>query len=141
MSAFAWLKLCTQPGRLTLGKGYSMGLLRAQEGLEARREALALAQEGRERALCANACLIARFLRKRGRRAYASGAAVLEALTVEQIQDLAGRWAAFCREEDPGLGTERGRLETLKKAWSTRRRNGCGGACSGRSRPCPQRRG
>ena len=63
--------------------------------LEARREALALAQEGRERALCANACLIARFLRKRGRRAYASGAAVLEALTVEQIQDLAGRWAAF----------------------------------------------
>ena len=131
MSAFAWLKLCTQPGRLTLGKGYSMGLLRAQEVLEARRE----------RALCANACLIARFLRKRGRRAYASGAAVLEALTVEQIQDLAGRWAAFCREEDPGLGTERGRLETLKKAWSTRRRNGCGGACSGRSRPCPQRRG
>lgn len=140
MSAFAWLKLCTQPGRLTLGKGYSMGLLRAQEVLEARREALALAQEGRERAR-ANACLIARFLRKRGRRAYASGAAVLEALTVEQIQDLAGRWAAFCREEDPGLGTERGRLETLKKAWSTRRRNGCGGACSGRSRPCPQRRG
>lgn len=141
MRGFDWLKLCTAPGRLALGKGYHLRLLRAQEVLEARREALELAQEGRERALCANACLVARFLRKGRRQAYVSGAAVLEALTVEQIQDLAERWAAFCREEDPGLGTERGRLEALKKAWSTRRRNGCGGACSGRSRRCLRRKG
>lgn len=141
MSGFDWLKLRTPPGRLDLGKGYSLGPLRAQEVLEARREAMELAREGREQALCANACLLSRFLWKRRRRAYPSGAAVLEALTVENIQGLTERWAAFCREEDPGLGVERGRLEALKKAWSTRRRSGCGGACSERSGPCPRRSG
>lgn len=141
MRAFDWLKLCTAPGRLALGKGYSLRLLSAQEVLEARREAVDLAKEGREQALCANACLLARALMKGRRQVYPSGRAALEALTVEQVQDLAGRWAAFSREEDPGLGTEKGRLERLKKAWSTRRRSGCGGACSGNSGPCPRRSG
>ncbi len=141
MSTLAWLKLCTDPGRLALGRGYFLKPLSAQEVLEARREAVSLAQEGREQALCANACLLARALRRWGWRVFRSGTAVLEHLTVERIQDLAGRWAAFCREEDPGLGSGMEPVNVLKKAWSTRRRSGCGGACSGRSGRCPRRNG
>lgn len=141
MSSVAWLRLCTAPGRLALGRGYSLRVLTAQEVLEARREASGLAQEGREQALCANACLLSRALWRWGWRVYRDGQAVLERLTVEQIQELAGRWAAFCREEDPGLGSGRGQVESLKKAWSTRPKSGCGGACSGSFGHCRRRNG
>jgi len=70
-----------------------------------------------------------------------SGAAVLEALTVEQIQALAGQWAAFSKEADPGLESGKEWVDALKKAWSTRRRSGCGGVCCEPSGPCRLRNG
>ena len=47
---------------LTLDNGMRLRLLSALEVLQARREAGELAQEDRERALCSNACLLARAL-------------------------------------------------------------------------------
>ena len=48
-------------------------LLSAREVLEARREGEALAADGRERALCANACLIAKALERKGKPVYPDG--------------------------------------------------------------------
>ena len=48
--------------RLSLDNGMDLRLLSALEVLQARREAGELAQEDRERALCSNACLLARAL-------------------------------------------------------------------------------
>ena len=48
--------------RLTLDNGMQLRLLSALEVLQARREAEGLAQAPRERALCSNACLLARAL-------------------------------------------------------------------------------
>lgn len=142
MKVPGWLRLTAGgPERVSIGGGQALRLLRAQEVLEARREAETLAVEGRERALCRNACLLARALVRRGKPVYQSGAAVLEALTVEQIQTLAGQWAAFSKEADPGLESEKGLVDALKKAWSTRRRSGCGGVCCERSGPCRRKNG
>lgn len=66
--------------------------LSAWEVLTLRRESLRLAGEERELALCANACLVARVLRRQGRPVYPSGRAVLKALTVDEIARLADRW-------------------------------------------------
>ena len=136
-----WLNLSAGPEAVAIGGGRALRLLRAQEVLEARREAEGLAQEGRERALCRNACLLARALVRRGKPVYGSGAAVLEALTVEQIQTLAGQWAAFSKEADPGLESGQEWVDALNKAWSTRRRSGCGGVCCEPSGPCRLRNG
>lgn len=62
--------------------GVQLRLLTAQEVLEARREATALAGEDRDRALCSNACLVARAVVRRGRPVYGSGEEVLHRLTV-----------------------------------------------------------
>lgn len=131
-----WLRLETTP-RYPLPDGSSLRLLSAQEVLEARREALTLAEGDRERALCSNACLLARALVKRGKPVYPSGQAVLDRLTVAQIQDLARQWADFDRRENPGLATEKGRVDALKKAWSTCRSSAFAGVCSARFRRCP----
>ena len=48
--------------RLKLGNGMELRLLSALEVLQARREAAGLVREDRERALCSNACLLARAL-------------------------------------------------------------------------------
>lgn len=141
MNIPAWLRLAAGPEKLPLDGGQALRLLRAQEVLEARREAASLAEEGRERALCSNACLLARALVRRGKPVYADGTAVLEAMTVEQIQTLAGQWAAFSKEADPGLESGKDLVDALKKAWSTRRRSGCAGVCCGPSKPCRQNRG
>lgn len=138
MSAVSWLNLTGGPGALPLEDGRALRLLTAQEILDARREAETLCRDGRERALCSNACLLARALTRRGRAEYPDGAAVLAALTVEQIAALSARWSAFAREADPGLESGKGLVDALKKAWSTRRRNGCAGVCSGPSGPCPR---
>ena len=125
--------------RLRLSDGRELRLLSALEVMQARREAEELAaREDRERALCSNACLLARALERRGRPVFASGRDVLAGLTVEEIGALARRWSEFNREENPGLSGGEERTEALKKVWSTRRRSACGGACSGlwgRSRP------
>ena len=48
--------------RMSLENGFDLRLLSALEVLQARREADELAGDGRERALCSNACLLARAL-------------------------------------------------------------------------------
>ena len=72
------------------GQGLELRLLSAREVLEARREAAGLTREDRERALCANACLLARALERGGEPVFSTGGAVLEGLSVEQIASLPG---------------------------------------------------
>lgn len=127
--------------RLALEDGTCLRLLSAWEALEAHREAEALAQGEKERALCANACLLARALERDGAAVFGSGAAVLAGLTPRRIGALARQWAEFDREENPGAGDGEERCQALKKAWSTRRRSACAGACSGPLEPCPPKSG
>lgn len=102
--------------RLPLNNGLDLRLLSALEVLQARREAAELAGETLERALCSNACLLARALEQSEDRSpvFDSGRAVLAGLTVEEIAALAGRWAAFSRESNPGLDLSQGELEQVK---------------------------
>ena len=109
--------------RLRLPGGRTLRLLTAMEVLEARREAEDLAREGRERALCSNACLLARALERRGKPLFADGQAVLDHLRVEEIGDLARRWAVFNRTGNTLSGWSAEAAETLKKVWSTRRKS------------------
>ena len=106
-----WLRILTASPRQRLPGGVQLRLLTAQEVLEARREATALAGEDRDRALCSNACLVAR------------------------------RWMAFYQEEGLGTGLERSRLDQLKKAWSTCRGSAFGGMCSNALGRCRRRNG
>ena len=102
--------------RVGLEEGLELRLLSALEVLQARREAEELAASGRERALCSNACLLARALERAEDRSpvFDSGRAVLAGLTVEEIAALAGRWAAFSRESNPGLDLPQEELERVK---------------------------
>ena len=127
--------------RISLNNGMDLRLLSALEVLQARREAAELAGEERERALCSNACLLARALENHGRPVFDSGKALLAAMGVREIGALAGTWAAFDREENPSPEDGRERALALKKAWSTRLMSAFAGACSGRSGPSPQRSG
>ena len=106
--------------RLRLDDGRTLRILTAMEVLEARREAADLAKDGKERALCSNACLLAKALERRGRAVFPHGRAVLERLSVKEIGDLAGRWGRFCREENPSVTDGEEVVDALKKAWSTR---------------------
>ena len=94
--------------RLKLEDGRSLRLLSAMEVLEARREAEELCRNGRERALCANACLLARALERDGRPVFPDGEAALRGMTAGEIAQLAGRWARFDGEENPPRRRERG---------------------------------
>ena len=109
--------------RLRLPGGRTLRLLTAMEVLEARREAEELAREGRERALCSNACLLARALERRGQPLFENGQAVLEHLRVEEIGELARRWATFNRTGNTLSGWNAEAAESLKKVWSTRRKS------------------
>ena len=113
MTAPDWLRLGGGPAALPLADGRCLRLLTAREVLEARRESLEL--EG-DTALCSNACLLARALTREGERVYPDGQAVLEALSPEEIETLAGAWAAFDRRENPGLTAPADRVEDLKAA-------------------------
>ena len=117
--------------RLPLNNGMELRLLSALEVLQARREAGELAQEERERALCSNACLLARALEQAEDHTpvVADGRAVLSALTVEEIAALAGRWARFREENNPGLNLTDGELEELKKNSVTAPVSGFDGGC------------
>ena len=127
--------------RMELENGMELRLLSALEILEARREATALAGEDRDRALCSNACLVARAVVRRGRPVYGSGEEVLHRLTVGQVETLARRWMAFYQEEGLGTGLERSRLDQLKKAWSTCRGSAFGGMCSNVLGRCRRKNG
>ena len=77
----------------------------ALELLRARREAAGLARDRRERALCSNACLLARVLEdgESGAPVFSDGKAALARLTAEEIGALAARWNSFRRANDPEL--------------------------------------
>ena len=101
---------------MELDNGMRLRLLSALEILQARREADKLCQEEWERALCANACLLARALEtQEGEHVFSSGEAVLSGLRVEEIAALAGTWSRFNREENPGLTMEAEQVEDVKK--------------------------
>jgi len=108
---------------MELEDGRTLRLLSAMEVLEARREADWLTQGARERALCSNACLLARALERRGTPIFADGQAVLEGLRAEEIGELARQWARFNRREHPGTGWGVQAVEALKKVWSTHRKS------------------
>ena len=117
--------------RISLNNGMDLRLLSALEVLQARREAAELAGEERERALCSNACLLARALEHSEDHSpvFSGGREVLSGLTVEEIAALAGQWDAFRRESDPGLDLNREELENVKKNSVTTRGTGCVGGC------------
>ena len=116
-------------------------LLSAREVLEARREGDELARDGAERALCRNACLIARALERKGQPVFEDGQAVLGKLRVEDIGRLADAWAAFNRESNPSPLDGEGEIARRKKAWSTRIMSAFSGACSVCLALCPRRNG
>ena len=124
-----WKLLGAGARRLEAEGGYTLRLLSARETLEAERESGELAKNGREKALCANACLLARALEKDGVPVFSDGGAVLEGLSARKIGDLARRWSEFDRAENPSVREEE-RAAALKKAWSTRPMSAFAGACS-----------
>ena len=69
--------------RMSLENGFDLRLLSALEVLQARREADELAGDGRERALCSNACLLARALERSEDQTpvFSDGKAVLAGMT------------------------------------------------------------
>ena len=117
--------------RMSLENGLELRLLSALEAIQARREGLELAADGRERALCSNACLLARALERTEDRTpvFQGGREVLAGLTVAEIAALAARWSAFSRENDPGPELDGAALEQVKKNSVTIPENGCGGGC------------
>ena len=88
--------------RVHLDNGMDLRLLSALEVLQARREAGELACEDRERALCSNACLLARALERTENHTpvFPDGQSVLAGLTVEEIGALAARWAREMKGRD-----------------------------------------
>lgn len=119
------------PRERGLGEGWSLRLLTAREEMECRREGLELAAEEGEgqEALCANACLVARVLRRRGKAVFGSGREALERLTAGQIARLAGQWGEFDQECDPGPWEEKA-VDEAKKGWSARLMSAFSGVCS-----------
>lgn len=101
--------------QMILDNGMHLRLLSAMEVLQARREAATMADERRERALCSNACLLARALTIDDEPVFQDGRAVLEGLTVAEIAALSRQWHDFDRAENPALNLEQQELETVKK--------------------------
>lgn len=128
------------PDRVKVDEG-TLRLLSAREVLEARREGDALAQDRGERALCRNACLVARALERRGRPVFENGRAALDSLRVEDIARLSDAWADFSRAHNPSPLDREEETERRKKAWSTRIMSAFSGACSACLALCPRRSG
>lgn len=120
------VSIIAQRDRIRLENGMELRLLSALEVLQARREAAELAMEDRERALCSNACLLARALEhgKEHAPVFQDGREALASLTVEEIANLAGRWSELHRSSNPGLDLSREELEELKKNSKPTRRDG-----------------
>ena len=137
-----WMVLLAGKRRISArqGQGLKLRLLSALEVLEARREAESLAGEDLARALCSNACLLARALERGGTAVFETGRDVLEGLSVEQIGSLAQQWASFSRQENPSAEDETA-VNELKKAWSTRLTRAFSGVCSALLEHCPPRNG
>ena len=95
-----WFEL---PAPVELGEGWSMRPLTAAQMLACRGEGEAMAKEERDKALWANAQLLAQVLLKEGEAPFGDGSAVLEHLTAGQIEGLARRWW----EQDDFSGPQR----------------------------------
>jgi len=115
---------------LELGDGTQLRLLTAYEVLEVGREAAKLMVRDREKALCSNACLLAKAVIRDGKPVFRDGMQVMEQLRVEEIAELSRRWAEFNRRENPSPEDGEERTQELKKAWSTRLMNALSGVCS-----------
>lgn len=115
-------------------------LLSAWEILTLREESAQLAQDGPERALCSNACLIARALERKGKPVYPDGRAVLQAMRVEDIVRLADQWGEFNRACNPSPLDSKEETERRKKVWSTRPTRAFNGVCSALSARFPRRK-
>lgn len=120
--------LLERPEKRSLGKGISLRIMPAREELICRREGEELAGEDRDKALCANACVLARVLYKDNNRLYQNGEEVLEKMTAGQIDYYTRRWAEFDRECDPGPWDDV-EVERTKKDFGTRLTNVCVGVC------------
>lgn len=120
--------LLNMPRYKSLGNGLSLRLLSAWEELECRREGEELAKEGRDEALCANACLLAHALLWEGKPAFQDGREALKALTAGQIAHLTRQWGEFDRECDPAPWDEKA-VEEAKKDWGTRLMSAFSGVC------------
>lgn len=132
--------LLNLPRYRRMDNGWTMRLLSAWEELECRREGEELAGEGRDEALCANACLLAHaLLGEDGQKVFASGREALETLSAGQIGEFARRWGEFDRACDPAPWDERA-VEEAKKGLSTRLMSAFNGACSRLLGRCPLRR-
>ena len=125
---------------LPLGDGTEFRLLTAFEILEVGREAASMVERDREKALCSNACLLAKTVMKNGVPVFRNGTEVLEKLRVEEIADLSRRWAEFNRRENPSPEDEQERVDELKKGWSTRLMSALSGVCSAVLECFPPRR-
>jgi hypothetical protein len=106
------------------GAECTLRVVTAREVLEARREAAALAAHESERALCSNACLLARALHREGQRVFSDGAQALGTLTPGEIENLTAELAALNRAENPSPEAPWEETEERKKAWSTRPMSG-----------------
>ncbi len=126
---------------IKVDKGTELRLLSALELLEAGREAERLARREEEKALCANACLLARALERDRKPVFPDGEAVLQGLSAGEIGTLAKLWNGLNRAENPSPEDGEERVEALKKAWSTRLKRAFAGVCSKLSGPSPLRRG
>ena len=128
------------PDRTRTDEG-ELRLLSAWEVLEARREGDTLARDGKERALCRNACLIARALERDGDPVFHDGQEALNVLRVEDIARLSGQWARFNRAYNPSPADGEQEVLRRKKAWSTRIMSAFSGACSACLALFPRRNG
>ena len=96
-----------------------------RETLSLRREIAQLdCADEEERALRANAALLKRSLTEGGEAAFASAEDVENALSVGEINELVRCYALLDGAENPSSEDGREKVETLKKAWSTRPTNG-----------------
>lgn len=113
-----WFEL---PPPAQLGDGWSLRFLTAAQMLECRGEGEAKAQEERDKALWANASLLARVLLKEGEPAFSSGEAILDSLTVGQIDSLTRRW--WAQDSVSGGATQEGwplpEGWTFQEGWPT----------------------
>ena len=126
------MTLMPMPVQQALEGGGFLRLLSAHEVLAAEAEGKRLAQKtGTDTALCANACLLARALRKENGKAVArSGKTLLKRLSVSHIQSLAKALAELDRQENPGLCLTEETFSRLKKGWSRCRGSVFAGVCS-----------
>lgn len=109
------ISILAEADRLSLENGMSLRLLSAFEVLQVRREAEELIEQEHERALCSNACLLARGLEHEGEAVFPDGEAVLLGLSVEEISTLARSWGEFNRRVNPSIQMGERQIELVKK--------------------------